>query len=440
MEQGVPMTEARQMSSEALTREDCQRLLEAEYPQHIIAGKYSLSTSDFYLKLKEWGLNRKAANWDFRSERNKKAPKEVRDTPDDPGPAIEGTETVAELATKYQDVGPQADAPQLIPADLTRKKAAELLASGATKQQIKRLYNFKNDPSLYLKLQTFGLHERKHAHDCKTDPEETIRVAQVVLREIEQEEAQSAPDPVTEQLHELTEEEKQDLFAEPEPVPQQPQGNATTALDSLEEAYLNDGIFKIQPISDSDLKDLMHGRVPLSEIDADLELTGDGQGIALLPISEAVVQAAQFGEIKIQTTERPTPPPTFDLSAMRRFAPGMTRTRKPNMLITMSAKGTIRLCSGLIFSSPKEYQGQDVKFSAGIYLSDDGRQIIIKPEDGGYGFNSFKESSMKKCSALPAVQYIGSKTQLPAAYQTEWNTELCAWVGRLIEQRESEAV
>lgn len=393
MEQGAPMTEARQMSPEALTREDCRRLLEAEFPQHIIAGRYSLSTGDFFLKLKEWGLNRKAANWDFKKgESGKKAPvKEVHNTADDPGPAIVD-----------QDVVLQADAPQLKPADLTRKKAAELLAGGTTKQQIKRLYNFKNDASLYLRLQTWGLHERKHGHDWKTDPEEVIRVAQAVLRE----------------------EEKQDLFAEPGPVPQQPQGNVTTAPDSLKEAYLNDGIFKIQPISDPDLsghiEDMVGGRAPISET----------------PISKAVAQAVATGEIKIQTTERPTPPPTDPLAnfEFELCEPKLRRSRELWIRVTIKKHGR---------------SGGSISFSASAWASFTGHRFNLEVSRKGDVIRLYQTPGGRYMAQSDAC-YVGAGTlmdklvergvKLPVRYILERCGEV--WIGRIEADAigESEAV
>lgn len=179
LEQHIAMTEARQMRPEDLTREDCQRLLEAGFPRNVIARVYGLSDSDLFFKLKEWGLNKPLKDWDPRSDRRKE---------------------------KSND-GPS----RLTPADLTREQAARMLLAGVSKPDIRRKYNFPNAPALYAQLEEWGLHKKGLPSDFKSKTEEVRKMAAAVLKEIEQEKQ------ILQTKTELTEEEKLDLFGESEP-------------------------------------------------------------------------------------------------------------------------------------------------------------------------------------------------------------------------------
>gem|GEM_PF-5353058 len=180
LEQRIAMTEARQMRPEDLNREDCQRLLEAGFENYVIARLYGFSETDFFSKLKEWGLNKPLKNWDFQSDRR---------------------------SDRNKSDGPS----RLTPADLTREQAARMLLAGVSKPDIRRKYNFPNASALYARLEEWGLHKKGLPLDFESKQKEVRKMAAAVLKEIEQEKQ------ILQTKTELTEEEKLDLFGEQEP-------------------------------------------------------------------------------------------------------------------------------------------------------------------------------------------------------------------------------
>jgi hypothetical protein len=571
---GLPMTDSRQMPPDALTYDDCRRLLEAEYPQHIIADKYSMSIAEFRQRLGELGLKKNGKSWDYR------APGHPKD---------------------------EAPEPRLTPGDLTREQAARMLLAGVSKTDICWKYNFPNPPGLNAKLEKWGLHRRgAPPQDFKTKQDEMRRMAAAVLAEIQKDagveyyETKTDSTALDEAFAELAEHPNEGhrgitgVVLTPlvvdgpdgEPIEIIPVSDAVhQTIDEVADLLI-DGAGISAPVGilndghqDEEIRDCVtcghlvadpytHCNMPTQDIRDCIDADYLGWIPRIIPISEAVHQAVESGEVKIETVEKvvvqgfegleegvrdiveilmkngvktfssceggrrhpyrwPTvqfhgdqkealrarsiarengfdpwelkqvwleddqashpycwemsfrppddhylwqersqdqgdpanyrrdyipmseekiaylrdlenavsPAPSIDLSTMRCFTPGNRSIRQGQSLITMSTKGTVRICAGLVMAAPEKYHSWECKFPARIYLSDDDRQIVIRPADDGYCFNSYKNSSMKKCSAIPVTSDVKNKVGLPAAYQGEWNVELGVWVGKLIESK-----
>ena len=435
LEQGYPMTEARQMDPEDLTRENCIKLLEGGFEQYVIRFHYNFSAEDWLAKMKEWGLNRASKNWDFKKSDGKAAgePGAAEPGAADPNKA-EVARTAAtltqapEVETKPEPPVPQlAPETSLAPTDLTRKAAAELLAGGTTKQQLKRLYNFKNDASLYLKLQNWGLHERRHTSDCKTDPEEVIRVAKSVLRWIEEQE-ENPKGAGNEQSKVALVGGRAVVL--PEAVSQQPQGNIAMTFKD------NDDLFEIQSISDSDLKDLVGVQAPMPEPGPESELTGDGQGTAEPPGSLAVTQAVEAGEIKVATVEHSAPHPSdpFADLGFEECEPKLQRAGE--LWIRVSLKGDGHAGGSIAFSCTawKSFTGHS--FTVEVSRRGD---VVRLTEDPNGKFKA-RGDARHVAAGNTVVKLRERWVALPARYRLEWRGDIGAWIGTLIERSgESEA-
>jgi hypothetical protein len=387
MEQGLPMTEARQMPPDALTYDDCRRLREAEYPQYVIADRYSMSIAEFYEKLKEFGLKRNGKSWDFRAQK---------------------TEPVTRLT----------------PGDLTREQAARMLLDNVSKPDIKRKYGFPNDPALYLKLEQWGLHKKGLPPDFKAKQEETKRMAAAVLEEIEHGEKSAI------KWHE--DKVKSDVIYGADQEPDEAAGNVTTATA----AEFAQDLIECTPgwIPETPISEAVHQAKAAGEIKVETveRPAPEPSGSVKLVIEASQGHIAEtFTEAnKILTSALS---PAIDLSTMIRFTPNNCTNQPKNMLITITNKNTVRLCAGLIVAGPEAYQNDKAKFVAGIWLDPDGRRIVIKPGENGYRFNGSK-SIMKKCNAASVSAFVAEKVALPAVYQAEWNERERAWVGRLVEK------
>ena len=144
MENGYPMTDARQMQPDDLTKEDCRRLLEAEYPPYIIGKAYNIGSGDFYLKLRDWGLGK-------RTTANGKYPAK-------PVPKVPVRVIQEEVAPQTQQEVMGETEKQLTPADLTKDVARALLEAGYSKPEIAKRYHFGNPALVYAVLTKWGLH------------------------------------------------------------------------------------------------------------------------------------------------------------------------------------------------------------------------------------------------------------------------------------------
>lgn len=312
MQQGVAMAEARQMKPDDLSREDCQALLKMEYPKHIIAQKYGFSCRDFFLKLKEWGLVKKGKQGARENRAHKEPAQPIGETKAEP--AQEAGAISPAIAN--DTAAPAMEAPEaLTPADLTREQAARLLSQGTTKQQIKKMYGFRNDALLYYKLERWGLHRRQRQGSCKTDPEDVKRMAKAVLegekRGIvdppnsaqEPEKAMDGDRPRTDlKPRPATETELREMFEEPpvssavtrvidgeKPVPgfSAEDGRGSTIKNTLND--LNNHLFaELKRLSDEDL----NGEALTDEISRAKAITGVASQI--IANGNLVLRANQF--------------------------------------------------------------------------------------------------------------------------------------------------
>jgi hypothetical protein len=198
LEQGYPMTMARLMEPEDLTREDCIKLLDGGFEQYVIRMRYNFSGEDWLAKLKEWGLNKSHGSWASKDPyRGKRAPKEpVNDysavtghVPKVPVQPIQEAAPVEEAATA------QEEAPEvLIPAekptavewlqkygntpshlgqikiltvkDLTKEDAQKLLAAGVSRSMLWKMYGIETPGGPYYKR----LKEMLQEPDAQPEP------------------------------------------------------------------------------------------------------------------------------------------------------------------------------------------------------------------------------------------------------------------------------
>jgi hypothetical protein len=348
LEQGYPMTMARLMLPEDLTREDAIKLLEGGFPQHIVRQCYNFSGEAFFAKLREWGLNKSHGSWASKDPyRGKRAPKEpvqpiqeVAPQPeeykatgqlvpdevffsDDWQPAIshdtvqdvmgtgvaaqaEERLTAIEWLQQHGTIPDPSEVKVLTSKDWKKDDAAELLKAGATYIQMAAYYGWKGVGSVSYCVKRDGLVGVSANKAFGTKP----------VKETED----GADRPTLLPPIKIT-------------------GQPLLDLKDMEGALAVDQICDKADLKDlqqgilAHVDDLVRGRVPWSE-----PIIGDGSGEALplikeewcpscgdqlepdepgtceaclesgetlTPISEAVHQAAASGEIKATTVEHP---------------------------------------------------------------------------------------------------------------------------------------
>jgi len=370
LEHSYPMTDARLMEPEDLTREDCVKLLEGGFEQYVIRMRYGFTAEAWLARMKEWGLNKPARDWDFRSERGKQAKQDpTRDETVgvDPNkaevartaamlaqepvqeetlvvsepPAEEQKPTAIEWLRKHKYLPSMEQIRILTLADLTRADAEALLAAGVSKYKLLRMYGIKQPAKYYYdKVDAVLQKEPDKSAEIGADRVKTV----------------------------LTEAEKQDLFADPEPL-----------------------------------------------------------------ISAVVAQAVEAGQLKIETATRPTPPPTFDLTAWELVTGECPRQGHP--VLHIGARGD----SAIVFTDLQV--GDKIAFR--INPAAAGRMLAVVKADNGKPLMAEKGTKrrLRFSSKALVLRLAAYGVRFPANYTLTWNEDVGAWIGELAEKRsESEAM
>jgi hypothetical protein len=362
------MTDARQMEPEDLTREGYLTLLDAGFEQYVIRRHYNFNGEAFYLRLREWGLNKKTTK---DLPRVPKAPVQEDATPvhDLEYLPVETVErlTAVEWLRQHGTIPAPSEVKAMTSGDWKKDEAAELLRAGATYIQMAAYYGWKGIGSVSYYVKRDGL--------IGVSPNLRGKSAKAVIDKLN--------------------------------------GHRKRGEPISEEA----SSVRVQ-IADGQIYDFGACRVEHQE---------------LFPISEAVTQTIEAGEVKIANVEHPTPPATIDISAMRRFVPGRCGHNRINKTITVSASGTVRLAAGLISTGPECHHARETKFHAAVYVR--GEVMVVHPELDGYVFSSHKETANKKAGAKMISDYLAEQgIALPAVFEAEWNEQQEAYVGQLVEK------
>jgi hypothetical protein len=437
LEQGYPMTMARLMLPEDLTREDCFKLLEGGFEQYVIRLRYSFSGEDWLAKMKEWGLNKSHGSWASKDPYRGKGIPKVPVQLVAPEPAIEDIEPEDEISAQEDEPPAQeadpAPAWELLTAiewlrqhgtipdpsevkvmtskDWKKDEAAELLKAGATYIQMAAYYGWKGVGSVSYCVKRDGLVGVSANKAFGTKP---VKEAEIGT---DQQEPAVDPGPLIDgiSLHALDEGRIDDLV----------RGKVRWGEEITGEAITKD------------CHDCAHGEgayslcnLPTREEIMQCVDAGYREWIPMTVISEAVHQAAASGEIKIVTKEVPTPAPSIDLASMRWFAPGINSRTQQIRQITFCADGSIRMTTGLLASGPAEHRNPGGKFSARVGIN--AGTVAIKPDPNGYTFSSAKGGVAKKCSAKAVTDTL---TCYPVVFEAEWDETQGAYVGRLVESK-----
>ncbi len=314
-------------------------------------------------------------------------------------PTIQPGEDTAPVTVDAAAPEPAAD---LTPADLTRRKAAELLAGGTTKQQLKKAYNFPNDSGYYAKLEKMGLHKRRHADDCKADPEEVKRLAAAVLAELEQ--------------------EKKPVQAVSEIIRDVIESPGARTVDQVAKEIRE----RTKEITGTvDIIDHAQGDAPFKEAwgKAAAACGDNDQAVGEGKTESAVASLIASGEIKVTTGERPAPDPTIDLSTWELVSYKQVQAHTPVLRITGRGDGA------LVSTDLKD--SDMVQFRLDPHS--EGKRLAVIKAENGRPLRLEKGTNVRLRFASSDLTRVLRKNGIsfPAVYVLEWLDNLQAWVGQL---------